>query len=323
MEIKRILVATDLSTEARRSYNHAIAIARGFGATIVLVHVSELAEYGLTSSRELRDYLASVEHQIAQRLRSDAAFIENQGVQVEIREKTGDPAHGLLTLLETGDYQLVSLGRRPQGSDRHVVMGSTAIRLLREAATPVLITPFDCQQVPELTGQSIRRLLVASDFSVDSERAMRYCLRFAPRLEAEITLVHVLRIPAPVALMPGEAPVHVPLVTTENTRAKREQQLRDMTLEHDADHVDVHVAINHDVARGVLETGDLWCADLVVIPSHGKGALGRLVMGSTSERVMKMAKRPLLVLPKRFLDAQFRVAFSEIVVASVTAHPAH
>jgi universal stress protein A len=137
----------------------------------------------------------------------------------------------------------------------------------------------------------LKNILVPTDFSKISQKALEYALPFAKRFGAKITLLHVIEpLPYPVDLtfVPmGEAfPIH-PIEEKLNALAKR---LIDPELLKE---VLVRIGPAFEVITNVARD---CAADLIVITTHGRTGIRHVLMGSTAERVVRHSPCPVLVV---------------------------
>ena len=145
------------------------------------------------------------------------------------------------------------------------------------------------------------RILVPIDFGACSETAFRQAANvLAQHPEATMRVVHVYEPPyyAPEALvnLPGEPPL--PMV--DYVRQQAEKQLATFMSTHVAgtplaDRVDARIAAGLAFEELPREAA-AWGADLLVMGTHGHGALGRLVMGSVSTQVLANSHVPVLLV---------------------------
>jgi nucleotide-binding universal stress UspA family protein len=129
----------------------------------------------------------------------------------------------------------------------------------------------------------MERILVATDFSPRSDRALRRASLIARELGASIVLVHVVDADWPARL-------------AESDRAAAGAILTDATAtlrDHDGIEADWLVT-NADVHEGILAAADETSADLIVIGPN-RPRLSDIFIGTTAERLVRRSTRPLLV----------------------------
>ena len=152
----------------------------------------------------------------------------------------------------------------------------------------------------------IRRILVPTDFSEESHKALRYGAALAKKHGAELHVVHVgeidYAIPGPAK--PGTNPL---TDETDEARALR-QRLEEM--------IGASVATEFHGRTGrafdqIVRIGRELGADLIVMSSHGHNAFKRLFMGSNAERVVQHSSSPVLVVREvereTLIDGQLRI----------------
>lgn len=142
----------------------------------------------------------------------------------------------------------------------------------------------------------MRSIVVGIDFSEASSRALALAASLARRFEAKLWLVHVAA-PDPdfVGYEPGPQTVR-DARAAELRGEHRELQalaegLRDEGLEATA------LLVQGPTAESLTGHADDVDADLLVVGSHGRGRLGRTLLGSVSDDVLHRAHRPVLVVP--------------------------
>ena len=193
MKIDRILCPTDLSTESDEALRYAVALSRTYDAKLIMLHCNQeepLAE-------ETED--VKLNSQIARLFAASLAPHFGMATMKEL------DWHGLLrtnvhniataivreAVVQNVDLIVMRSRRRPRAA---VVLGSTAEAVCREARCAVLVThPLEQEWVSMSSGEiDLNRVLIAHDFSRDSENALSYGLSLAQEFQAEVHLLHVL-----------------------------------------------------------------------------------------------------------------------------------
>lgn len=134
-----------------------------------------------------------------------------------------------------------------------------------------------------------RKILVSTDFSPPSLEALRYARELAAKTGAELHLLHVCTIP--VHVYPGYSPV--PVLNTD-VEAAASKALDELAATNGALAHKMRVGIPADeILREAKEIG----ADLLVMATHGRSGLARVVIGSVVERVLRHSPIPVLAVP--------------------------
>ncbi len=138
-KFQRILVPTDFSESARLAARTAHGLVQTLGSELILLHVIEEPGYGLNAlsatvmEQVRKDLRAAVDRQ----LRGLAAELGDAG-KVGMHVRSGPPAAQIVEFAAANAIDLIVIGTRGQTGLKHLLLGSTAERVIREAACPVL-----------------------------------------------------------------------------------------------------------------------------------------------------------------------------------------
>lgn len=146
------------------------------------------------------------------------------------------------------------------------------------------------------------RILTPVDFSGESHHALVYAIRIARWYESRIAVLHVYVNRPAVNIIPSVYPVALAPVdfeTMRNDLSARTRMFVDEVHAHDVP-IDIAVAEAGSVHREILAQARRLSADLIVMATHGVDGLERLVLGSTTEKVLRQATMcPVMVVPPR------------------------
>lgn len=136
----------------------------------------------------------------------------------------------------------------------------------------------------------IRRILLATDLSGASEAATQQALELARQLGARLLAVSVIDSSAS---LPGEAR----LLRLDQRRAAREAAAQALVVRGRAAGVSVEFLVwEGEPGSSIVDAAASELADLIIVGSHGRGRVGRLLLGSVSEHVVRNAPCPVLVV---------------------------
>jgi nucleotide-binding universal stress UspA family protein len=277
----KILVCTDGSPDSEGAITAALNLAKTTGSTVFLLEVLfYLAGYELQAPDTLAPPIVNLELMQAQetaateRLEARQAEAAKEGVTLVPRVRTGSSAYeGILE--EVGETQpdLIIMGRHGYTGLTRLLMGSVTARVIGHSLCHVLV-------VPQGVDLDFKRLLVASDGSKFSEVAWHEALSLAKTMHSALIGVAVAAsdrdIPAATAVIRGlEA-------------AAGEQGMA----------LDTMIPMGRP-EEGIVKAADFKQASLIIVGSHGRTGLKRLLMGSVAERVIGHAKCPVLVVKKK------------------------
>jgi len=288
MKIECILCPTDLSPESDEALRYAIGLARGYNAELILLHC-DLTAGGLATPNA-PDEAAQA---IREALEAHSGVTGLDGLDWKSLVVTGDDAGETIAreaAIYGVDLIVMRSRRRPH---RAALLGSTAESVSRTAPCPVLVMHTDERDWVNGfdTGIDLKRVLVAYDFSNDSELALNYALSFAQEYQSELHLLHVL---PPLTLNESEISWH-PL-GREGAYHKAAHRLQR------AAPVEAHLWCNikHAVSEGqpyreILSYAERNKIDLICLGAHGAGFGMRTLFGSNVDRVLRQAPCPVLV----------------------------
>jgi nucleotide-binding universal stress UspA family protein len=282
--IKRILCPTDFSDESDAALRYAVALAQTYEARLAVFHCVDRAISIDETARE--EFKKRVEASLRKwtgvghcRLSDYEGIIINGNAGEEIIRAAGEFRADLIVMRSR---------RRPVAA---ALLGSTAEAVCRVAPCPVLIThPNEREWVGMTTCEiDLRKILVATDFSIDSELALQYALSFAQEYQTELHLLHVL--PA----TPAQVAVHLPLnVETDFQRAAR--MLRETVPDEIYLWCKVYQAVkNGSPYREILGYAEEKEIDMICMGVHGAGFAMRALFGSNTDRVLRQAPCPVLI----------------------------
>ncbi|MET0386586.1 MAG: universal stress protein [Polyangiales bacterium] len=144
------------------------------------------------------------------------------------------------------------------------------------------------------------RILVPVDFSSGSAVALRYGVKLARALQAQLCIVHVWR--NPISLWEGG--LGVPRSVTRELESAARAEL-DATLaktRSEYPRVDARFYLG-DPRDGILKAARDCHADAIVIATHGRSGLTRVLVGSVAEHVLRHATCPVLTLSRAAIHA--------------------
>jgi nucleotide-binding universal stress UspA family protein len=132
--LSRILCAIDLEKASERAFDRALSLAVAGHAKLFVLHVTPASVPFSWRARERLEYLSTL------RERAEA-----KGVKVRVEEQHGDPARVIALHANARNVDIVILGSNRRRGLRRLREGSVAQKVLRRAAWPVLVVPWDAR----------------------------------------------------------------------------------------------------------------------------------------------------------------------------------
>jgi nucleotide-binding universal stress UspA family protein len=144
----------------------------------------------------------------------------------------------------------------------------------------------------------LKKILVPIDFSETSKKASQYALKFAEQFNCEITLLHVVEPVSPIVGAPFSVEVF-PQPQDDTIAARKElAALAARSRNNGAKSINSTIRIGHPPNEITKAAKDL-DVDLIVISTHGYTSWRHLCIGSTTERVVRTAPCPVLVVREK------------------------
>lgn len=307
-----LLCATDLGLSGRRNAQLALQLAAKMGASIDLLFVGEPPALPAADPlpAEIRPAADALRAQVDARrsahqasLDAERARIEGAGVPCRAVFREGHPWEEITALAAETSPRLVVVG--PHGeADRELrleglrarLLGSTADRVVRHVHRPVLVTPAHARAA--LDGP----IVVGVDLSDVAEAAAREAATLASALGADVVLVHALPTSTD-----EDGAQHADYASLLHGYAAREakEHLSAIADSLPTAPAEVRVApIRGTPGETLVAVAEELSASWIAVGTHGRRGLARWVLGSTAERVLRRADRPVLVVPRTDPEAQ-------------------
>jgi nucleotide-binding universal stress UspA family protein len=290
--LKKILVPLDGSELAEGVLPYAIELARPAKAQIVLVTaIQQLGVWDATLSLQVIER----EEQLAQ------AYLDNQlrsvpkDVRPSVRLARGPAAEAILQVAAEEKADLIAMSTHGRSGVARFLFGSVPDRILRSSEVPLLIVRPDEEEAPQKKAVSFKRILVPLDGSKTAESILPFVEELAKGLGASLVLFHAI---TPIAAYPGFelAPVGAAQLITE-MEGQAKEILQRAAAEVKSRGVKAEMTVAVDVAvDGILAAAEERSADMIAIATHGRGGLGRVVLGSVADGVVRRSHRPCLVI---------------------------
>jgi nucleotide-binding universal stress UspA family protein len=294
MEIRQILCPVDFSDTSRHALEHAVAIAGWYESRLTLLHVMGqpfVAQPPLLFADFAGPVLLESERKAFEdRLHLWLVDARAKGLSTETVLTEGRPERRILDRAASLPADLIVLGTHGRSGFEHLLLGSVAEKVLRQARCPVLTVP----PMSAAGAVPYRRLLCPVDFSEPSMRALRFALSIAQESGAHLTVLHAFEWASDEAFLTEQ-------FDTPDFRLRLETQVRGWVDRLVTDEARTWCEIETKLAYGkpyreILAAAASDRADLIVIGVHGRNALDLMLFGSTTNQVVRRASCPVLTL---------------------------
>ncbi len=265
--LERIMLVTDTSEFSHNATQEAIRMAKRCHSKLHVFSILPEIDYEITLGQSLfeAEKTAAVAH-----LNDIQAQAKADGIDCEILLGHGTAYLEIVEEAEHSNMDVIIMGRRDSSDLARAMLGSTTANVIGHTHRNVLV-------VPRGSTTEAKHLLLPVDGSRYSDAAAMVVLGLIKQCHAPVTIVSVAR--------------DEHLQEEVRQRAERVQKL----LKQEGAEAQVEIRVGRpDVA--IVEVAQSVSADLIVMGSHGRGGLDRLLMGSNSERVIGRAECPVLVV---------------------------
>ena len=249
----------------------------------------------LVPDPELLDAWRRARAEDAEAYRGHAAgLLHEQGREVDQAWAFGEPAEQIVTAAAPGD--LIAMSTHGRGLAGRVLLGSVADRVVRHAAAPTLLVRAGERPTG---GAEVARLVVPLDGSKLAEQALPVAAELARELGVPVRLVRALDVDlvrAAVQAGPAVAAAHAASQARLETGILAELEARAASLREQG------VAATAEVLHGAAVPALLAALvpdDLLVLTTHGRGNVGRWLLGSVAEPLVRQAVAPVLLVRAR------------------------
>lgn len=269
-KMDKLLVATDGSEFSKSAIREALNLAKICSSKLIAVSV-------VKTSTEYESLMPQVvekdEKEVTEHLESVKNMAAKEGIDCEIIvHLSEEPYQDIVDEGEKKQVNMIIVGTHGRAGLKRLMMGSVTAKVIGHAPCNVLIVPLDAKV-------DCRNILVATDGSIYSEMASREAVSIAKRSGGSLLALSV-------AKRDENIPVAKESVNVVKELAEREGiKVETLTLKGEPCETIVKAAEQRNIG-------------LVVVGSHGRTGIERLLMGSVTERVIGHSKSPVLVVRK-------------------------
>ncbi|WP_428263458.1 universal stress protein [Haliangium sp.] len=293
MALHKILVAIDFSAPSRAAFERAVLLAERTGAGLELLWVEDTATtnslvYG-TATQEVERLMAELQAESSAQLGKLAEEARARGVEIGHRVEQGHPDEVIVATADDIGADLVLTGTKGLTGLKRFLLGSVAENVARACHTNVLVTRGDAAEY--------RRVLVATDFSPTSEKALTVAMAVAAP-DAEIDLFHAWQYPPGTHGLATPTPRHSDPVASLHEQIIELNTLRGEALRQRFGNgaQTLRFLQDHGAPAAVIQQRlEAHPYDLVATGTHGYRGFRRFILGSVAEATVRHAPCSVLV----------------------------
>jgi len=284
----KILFPTDFSECANKVLDCLEDFKKAGLEEVVLVRVINLNRVtGVTSGIDIEAWIKNEEKESEKKLQELVELLKGRGIRARYIKPipAGDPVTEIVKIAEKERVSLILMGSRGKGILKEILLGSVSEGVVRRATVPVLIVKskrvrkgmsIECETI---AGRLFEKVLYAHDLSKYSDEVLGYVRQVALSGGRDVVIVHAI----------------------ENKRKKEitsdaEKKLEEIKNELEKDGINVKVVIKSGTPyKEIINTAKEEGATLIMMGSRGLGFVEGMLLGSTTDAVVRHSKIPVFV----------------------------
>jgi nucleotide-binding universal stress UspA family protein len=248
-----------------------------------------LAQWSQEEEADRRTYLEGVQGRISER---------HPSLSVDVQVESGSVAGTLTAVATEEDADLIALTTHGRGAWQRAWLGSVADALVRDARRPLLLLRGGDEASDLFADErSPSHVLVPLDGSAAALDILGPLTSLLPDRDGRVTLLRVIGEPFPLAstylphAMEEEA-------VTEQQKASAREHLLEVAREWDplGVRVDVEVIASGDIPQAVFSYAEREGVDLLAFSTRGRGGVGRFILGSIADKLIRGSELPVLTV---------------------------
>ena len=268
--MEKLLVATDGSLFSKSAIREAINLAKTCSSKLIAVSV-------VKTNLEFEDLVPRVVEKAEREVREHLESVKNkaskEGIDCEIIVHRGEePYQDIVADAVKNQVNMIIVGTHGRTGLKRLMMGSVTAKVIGHAPCNVMVVPMDARI-------TLEKILIATDGSIYSELASREAISIAKRTNSGLIALSI-------AKKDENLPVAKESIDMVREVAEREGiKVEALTLKGEPYEV-------------IVKTAKQKNAGLIVVGSHGRTGVERLLMGSVTERVIGHSGTAVLVVRK-------------------------
>lgn len=271
--MKRLLAALDMTPRAEDVLERAVQISSKHKAKLTTLHVIDEEQIWY------EDDLVRIEDRLKKKARQklDSRLAgHSQSVRERTRQQVvvGVPEEAILRASLQSRAELIVLGQHRVSPLKYLFVGTVAERIIRNSPTPILIAGSGNAARP------YKRVLVATDFSSCSERAMCAAFDLAP--DAEFHILHMFKTPFHPYIKESRTEVReYKQQLVKDMQRQLHKEIKKSLKAHGSSRLKTKLLLEEgDAVSGIAQAVRQLKPDLLVMGTHGRTGLSAAVLGS-------------------------------------------
>lgn len=286
--MKKILLATDLSSKADYAFKRAVQLSKETGAKLHIVHVEP--PYAYPKKRKPRDYMKVDKEDLI------ALFLDANGTSrfdaVINVIRSSEPFAEILEYAHKIKADLIVMGMHSKTKFRDLFVGTTIERVVRKGVAPVLM-------VKNREARPYRRVLTPTDYAPGSRAALRLAMELSPK--ASFQIIHAMEFPPTPYIVSSYEDVESQVIEEDKQERMLDAFLKTESGYFKKEHGGA-AKLTARLIKGLpydvlMKQAGMQNADLIAMGAHGQTGLALSRLGGVTEEIL--ARPPCDVLIAR------------------------
>lgn len=280
---RKILVPVDFSAQSAAVIRYALSWASADNGTLEVLYVNELTSlpfgsssypFGVVTFPELENEINDWAKEEYSKLLK--GFTKEESSRLSLKIMNGKSADTITTLAAENKFDVIIMATHSHNVVEKFFLGSTMERVIRIAQTPVVVLrdPATAPPFPP------KRVLATTDYSKESLYIFEPLLSLSAKVKSQVTLLAVDSLEASYL---GEF--------NPDDKKTIDAGFKEHGIE--AEWVKIR---STDAVEGILDYIQSSKPDLVAMTTHGRSGLSKILLGSTTESIIRQIRIPVLVI---------------------------
>lgn len=284
-----IMAAIDFSDFTHTVLACSVALGRKYDARLLLVHVTVDAHGLLKHNETILDVDALQQENTRYAEQALGDLINDLDMPCKCIVSKGSPADEISRLASEHRADVVVTATHGRSGFKRLLIGSVTEKLMKTLPCPLLTLhpPEHDVSPPARFEMRLNQILVGCDFSPDSDLAVAYAINLARTFHADIHLCHVIQ----------PSFYKIDIQDTNALRSRLENQLAKMVPDTIGDGCSAEVALLDGAPYlALMDYAKERDMDLIVLGIRGHTLWEKLLVGSTTDRLIRHAPFPVLAV---------------------------
>jgi len=302
MDIQSILVPTDFSACAEHAMTKAIDLAERFDAKLHVLHVVDELDPQFYDIDDAQQRATQIRKRIREEAQQRLDDLVPSGEPIEITTHVSvhlsfDVAATIREYIDEYDIDLVVMGTHGRRNIERLMLGNVADKLVRHAPCPVITVNEEVPWRGAENDRLVQEVLAPVDFSEHSKKAVEVAKLFAHSYGARLHLLFI----AERRVVPTFSDTGIPGVGVvemgEEIIANADRALKQLADSTEGPDVEIVTHVAHGrVADSTIDYAESRGVELIVMATRGLSGVERFLLGSNTERIVRVSKCPVLTM---------------------------